>query len=202
MTPQQHQARIQSLKTKLQGLRKEAFAPPGTPPPPDPLMAAMGGAPVDPSMMGGAPMPPAGGAPVDPAMMAAMGGAPVDPSMMGGAAPAMDPAMDPAMAAALAGAPAAPAAGAPAVDPMADVMERVDAIGYMVMKLCEALNVPLDQAGDATAAAGAIAPEAAPAIEGEQQDQEAAANPLSGQAQDVLSGEGGYIGDQVNKLNA
>ena len=198
MTPQQHQARIQSLKTKLQGLRKEAFAPPGTPPPPDPMMAAMGGAPVDPAMMGGAPMPPAGGAPMDPAMMAAMGGMPMDPSMMGGAAPAMDP----AMAAALAGAPAAPAAGAPAVDPMADVMERVDAIGYMVMKLCEALNVPLDQAGDATAAAGAIAPEAAPAIEGEQQDQEAAANPLSGQAQDVLSGEGGYIGDQVNKLNA
>jgi len=136
-------------------------------------------------------------------MMAAMGGMPMDPSMAGGAAPAMDPAMDPAMAAALAGAPAAPAAGAPAVDPMADVMERVDAIGYMVLKLCEALNVPLDQAGgDAAAAAGAIAPEAAPAIEGEQQDQEAAANPLSGQAQDVLSGEGGYISDQVNKLNA
>lgn len=167
MTPQQHQARIQSLKTKLQGLRKEAFAPPGTPPPPDPMMAAMGGMPMDPSMAGGA-----------------------------------APAMDPAMAAALAGAPAAPAAGAPAVDPMADVMERMDAIGYMVLKLCEALNVPLDPAGDATAAAGAIAPEAAPAIEGEQQDQEAAANPLSGQAQDVLSGEGGYIGDQVNKLNA
>lgn len=69
-------------------LNKAAFVPMGpnapqpAPPPMDPAMAAGGGMPMDPAMMGG-------GAPMDPAMMG--GGAPMDPAMMGGGAP-MDPA--------------------------------------------------------------------------------------------------------------
>ena len=167
MTPQEHQNRISQLRAKLSTVRKEAFAPPGTMPPPvDPNT----GMPMGPAMMGGAP--------------------PMDPAMMGGAPP-----MDPAMAAALAGQDA----GAPGEDQLAGIMERVNAIGLMLLKLFEVMNIPLDDspAGDAAAA---IAPEAADAVSAEEQARAQAAEPLSEHAQDALGG--GFIGEQVNRLNA
>ena len=167
MTPQEHQNRISQLRAKLSTVRKEAFAPPGTMPPPvDPNT----GMPMGPAMMGGAP--------------------PMDPAMMGGAPP-----MDPAMAAALAG----QGAGAPGEDQLAGIMERVNAIGLMLLKLFEVMNIPLDDspAGDAAAA---IAPEAADAVSAEEQARAQAAEPLSEHAQDALGG--GFIGEQVNRLNA
>ncbi len=156
MTPQEHQNRIRQLRAKLSTVRKEAFAPPGTMPPP-----------VDPNT-----------------------GMPMDPAMMGGAPP-----MDPAMAAALAG----QGAGAPGEDQLAGIMERVNAIGLMLLKLFEVMNIPLDDspAGDAAAA---IAPEAADAVSAEEQARAQAAEPLSEHAQDALGG--GFIGEQVNRLNA
>ena len=72
-------------------MQAAAVPPEGTPP----AGALMGGAPMDPSMMGA----PAG-MPVDPAMAgAAPAGAPMDPSMMGGApmGPGPDPAGAPGM---------------------------------------------------------------------------------------------------------
>ena len=178
MTPQEHQNRISQLRAKLSTVRKEAFAPPGTMPPPvDPNT----GMPMGPAMMGGAP-------PMDPAMMG--GAPPMGPAMMGGAPP-----MDPAMAAALAGQDA----GAPGEDQLAGIMERVNAIGLMLLKLFEVMNIPLDDspAGDAAAA---IAPEAADAVSAEEQARAQAAEPLSEHAQDALGG--GFIGEQVNRLNA
>ena len=156
MTPQEHQNRISQLRAKLSTVRKEAFAPPGTMPPP-----------VDPNT-----------------------GMPMGPAMMGGAPP-----MDPAMAAALAG----QGAGAPGEDQLAGIMERVNAIGLMLLKLFEVMNIPLDDspAGDAAAA---IAPEAADAVSAEEQARAQAAEPLSEHAQDALGG--GFIGEQVNRLNA
>jgi len=78
----------------------------------DPMMA--GGAPMDPSMMGGA--MPAGGMPMDPSVMggAMPAGMPMDPAMMGGAMPAGAMPMDPAM---MAG--GMPAGGGMPIDPMA-----------------------------------------------------------------------------------
>lgn len=60
-----------------------ATAPQGGAPMNPSMMGGMPpqGAPMDPAMMGGAPMPPAGGMPMDPSMM---GGAPMDPAAMGG----------------------------------------------------------------------------------------------------------------------
>jgi len=134
------------------------------------------------------PVDPNTGMPMDPAMMG--GAPPMDPAMMGGAPP-----MDPAMAAALAG----QGAGAPGEDQLAGIMERVDAIGLMLLKLFEVMNIPLDDspAGDAAAA---IAPEAADAVSAEEQARAQAAEPLSEHAQDALGG--GFIGEQVNRLNA
>ena len=65
-------------------------APGGAPMDPSMMGGAPGGAPggmpMDPSMMGGAPGGAPGGMPMDPSMMGgAPGGAPMDPSMMGGA---------------------------------------------------------------------------------------------------------------------
>ena len=122
--------RLQALAKKL------AFAPPGGAPAP-------GGMPMDPSMMGGGQIDPAmiqaamdmanqiaaqqGGAP---------GGMPMDPSMMGGApAPGGMP-MDPSMM-----------GGASGGDPLAALSEKIDAIGYMLTRMVEYLNVPLDEGG-------------------------------------------------------
>jgi hypothetical protein len=97
------------LKNAREGIKKVAFNPMteeaqmaaaqqgAAPPPAGAPVDPATGMPMDPAMMGGAPMDPAmmGGAPpMDPAMA---GGMPMDPAMMGGAPP-MDPAMmDPAM---------------------------------------------------------------------------------------------------------
>lgn len=66
-----------------------ATAPQGGAPMDPSMMGGMPpqGAPMDPAMMGGAPMPPAGGMPMDPAAMQGMPpqGAPVDPAAMSGA---------------------------------------------------------------------------------------------------------------------
>lgn len=120
----------------LQEQQKVAFTPPGQPAG-DP--AAAGGAPMDPSMMGGAggmPMDPstmggAGGAPMDPSMMGGAGGMPMDPSMMGGAPPAAP------------GAPMAGGDGKPKkVDPAV-----IDAKLYQILKIqvliCSHLNIQI-----------------------------------------------------------
>ena len=149
-----HRELLKKLKNKRLA-RKQAFAP--AQPPMDPAM--MGGAPpTDPNMMGGAP-------PMDPGMMdpAAMGGMPplpppMDPAMMGGAPPT-----DPNMM-----------GGAPPMDPnmmggmdmaqlqqmaqelgigqdqqmYAELNEKIDAIGNMLIEVLTALGAGAEGMAD------------------------------------------------------
>lgn len=135
---------------------------------------AAGGAPVDPAA-GGAPMDPAmaGGAPMDPAMA---GGAPMDPAMAG-----MDPAamgmppmgVDPATAGMLGGMPppadpAAAAAGALAGGAAAGTPEPT--LTLTLSQLWDVVTKVLGLAKKIGANGQGVAPEAAPAPSGVNQD--------------------------------
>lgn len=136
---------------------KEGYAPPG----PMPGSPGMDPSMMDPSMMaagaqapGGAmPMPPGGGAPMDPAMM---GGAPPmpDPAMMGGAPP-----MDPSMVGGL-----PPGGMPPGGDPMAG--GGGDMGGMPIMLNAEDLMALFQQVAGQGGAPGA-APEDPAAVEEE-----------------------------------
>lgn len=188
---------------------KQAFAPTGSMPPPDPsMMAAMGApAPADPAAMGGAPMDPAmaGGAPqMDPAMM---GG---DPAATGGGMPPMDPSM-------MGGAPMDPAAmGAPPVDPasmgamppeqqdpmqmIADLKDAVDKIGELLTKVCRKLDVSLED--DEKGAQALLNAEDQEAVAQTEQEQAQLADPLSGEAAEAVNDpkEMNYVQQQLQAL--
>lgn len=177
---------------------KVAFAPQGSMPPIDPAMA--GGAPMDPAAMGGAP-------PMDPAMMG--GGAPMDPAMAGGAPP-MDPAamggmppVDPAM---MGGAPMDPSMGGQPTppglqpDPMqmiADLNDKIDALGDMVTKLCRHFNVSM--ADDDTGAESLVNDEELDKLGDLKAEDENIDEPLSDQAQEAVGG-GNFIEEQLKGL--
>jgi hypothetical protein len=75
-------------------------------------------------------------------------------------------------------------------DPLQLLLDRVDAIGFMLLKITEALNIPLED--PARAPAAEAADQMAPGMSQEVAAQEAAAaeaaNPLSEQAEDALQG--------------
>lgn len=193
-TPSAYQNRINNLRNLA---KKLAFSPAGAMPPMDPaMMGGAGAPPMDPSMMGGAGAPP----PIDPAMM---GGAPMDPTMMGGAgAPPMDPAMtsggmpaDPSMAQ---GDPAAMSQG----PDMMELMDMVQAIGYMLTQICKKLEIPIgqqDQKDDAEAAM--LNDEEKAALDAQQAEDDAQGGVLSDQAEEELAAANpGYIQDKLNQF--
>ena len=199
-TPSAYQNRINNLRNLA---RKLAFSPAGAMPPMDPsMMGGAGAPPMDPAMMGGAPMDPsmAGGAPMDPAMM---GGAPMDPAMMGGAP--MDPSMaggapmDPAM---MQGDPAAMGGEQQQAPEMMELMDMVQAMGYMLTQICKKLDININpdeqkqQAEDAMLNSDDQA-----ALDAQQADDAEQNQALSDQAQDELDqGQPGYIQDTLNQF--
>jgi hypothetical protein len=113
--------------------------------------AAMGGMPMDPAMMGGAP-------PMDPAAMggdpAAMGGAPMDPAAMGGMPP-MDPAMMGGDPAAMGGEPP-PGQITMSAQEFTEILQTlVGAVGGAKPKVSKSSEGG-DAGGDAGAAGGGV----------------------------------------------
>ena len=80
-------------------------------------------------------------------------------------------------------------------DPFSMLIERVDILGMMLIKIIEALQIPLDDlAGDAPAAdaAAQMAPEMAPDIAAQEAQQAQQGDVLSDQANQALGGFQGY----------
>ncbi len=193
----------------------------GGAPPMDPAMAG-GVPPMDPAMAGGVPpMDPAmaGGVPpmpMDPAMIEAAaaqagipveqamqmlgqqaGGAPMDPATMGGQPPmegAMPP-MDPMGA-----------------DPVQALNDKIDAVGFMMIKMAEALGINLNQDSSPEGApdegnplAEQLPPDMQQGLAQEGQDQAEEASVLSPAAEEATAegttpGPEGFINDQIAGL--
>lgn len=196
MTPSAYSNRIKNLRNLAQKL---AFSPAGAMPPMDPAM--MGGmppqgAPMDPAMMGG--MPPQG-APMDPAMMGGMPpqGAPMDPAMMGGMPP-QGATMDPAM---MGGVP--PEGGAQSPE-MTQLLDMVQAMGYLLTKICKKLDIsitPEDQQADAEKAM--LNPDEQAELDAQQAYDNDMKGALSDQAEEeVMTDKPGYLQDTIGQFQA